>query len=298
MNSLKSNFLLKVSTFMVLMACFWVLSGTLLGGKNLRAILTQWGDEAQMTVYLKSSDVKVKEEIEGRLRQHQVVDEVRFVSAEMALKDFQKDMKSYAPEALQSEELVELIPSSLEVRLKSSVPVTERYIELNQLAEIVKTYEGVEDVSFGQDWLEKFSGIVNFAERSLEALIIILSLASIFVISNVIRASIYSKKEEIVVLEMFGATPSMIRRPFVIEGTVISFIASLTAMFFCYLIYKLWMNGLEEQLAYLKLQETFGFFGIPSVIAIIILQTILGLLVSYLCVRAINDGHAGKSEAT
>lgn len=297
MISSRKNWILKFSTIIVLIACFCVFDGALLGSKNLKNILSQWGEEAQLTVYLKSSvDVSEKEEIEGRIRQHEIIDSVTYISPEMAMNDFKKNMKNYAPEGLQEEEILALIPSSLQVKIKSDVAVADRLSELTQLAEVIKGYPGVDDVSYGQDWLEKFSGVVSFVERSLQFLILIITLASVFIVSNIIRASIYSKKEEIIVLEMVGATPGMIRKPFVMEGFVLSALASGVSIFICFLVYYFLMDGVGKDLAYMKLNETFNFFSYFSIALIIILQVLFGTLVSYFCVKSINDGFAGRSE--
>lgn len=293
----RKNWLLKFSTLIVLVACFCVFDGALLGSKNLKNILTQWGEEAQLTVYLKSSvDVSEKEEIEGRIKQHEIIDSVTYISPEMAMNDFKKNMKNYAPEGLQEEEILALIPSSLQVKIKSDVAVADRLSELTQLAEVIKGYPGVDDVSYGQDWLEKFSGVVSFVERSLQFLILIITLASVFIVSNIIRASIYSKKEEIIVLEMVGATPSMIRKPFVIEGFVFSGLSSILSLLICFLIYHFLMGGVGKDLSYMKLQETFNFFSYVSMALIVLIQIVFGTLVSYFCVKSINDGFAGRSE--
>ncbi len=297
MSSSRKNWLLKFSTMVVLTACFCVFDGALLGSKNLKNILTQWGEEAQLTVYLKSSvDVSEKEEIEGRIKQHEIVDSVTYISPEMALDDFKKNMKNYAPEGLQEEEILALIPSSLQVKIKPDVAAADRLSELTQLSEVIRAYPGVDDVSYGQDWLEKFSGVVSFVERSLQFLILIITLASTFIVSNIIRASIYSKKEEIIVLEMVGATPAMIRKPFVVEGFILSAISSALSLLICFFIYYFLMGGVGKDLAYMKLEDTFNFFSYVSVFLILLVQVIFGTLVSYFCVRSINDGFSGRTE--
>lgn len=297
MTPMKRNWFLKFSTLIILTACFCVFDGALLGSMNLKKILTQWGEEAQLTVYLRSTvEVAEKEEIESRIKQHEIVESVTFISPEMALSDFQKNMKSYAPEGLQEEDLLALVPSSLQVKIKSDVAVADRLGELSQMAEVIKVYPGVDEVSYGQDWLEKFAGIFTFVERTLQALILIISLASVFIVTNIIRASIYSKKDDIIVLEMVGATPAMIRKPFTIEGAILSGAASILSLVFCFLAYQFLIKGVGQDLSYLKLDETFSFFSILGVLAIFVFQIFFGTMVSYFCVRSINSGFAGKSE--
>jgi cell division transport system permease protein len=114
------------------------------------------------------------------------------------------------------------------------------------------------------------------------------------VISNAIRASIASRKEEIVVMEMIGATPSMIRKPFLAEGAILGFVSSLIAVIVCFGIYLGVKNVLIEKLSFLQLSQHVQFLNISVWVVFVVVGTGLGALASYLCVRRINDGFAGS----
>lgn len=279
----------------VVTACFVVMGAALLISQNFRNILTLWGEDVQMTVYL-AQDLSDsgRENIQARLKENDEVGAVKFISQEKALGDFRLQMASYAPDISQDEELLRLIPASFQVQLSSSVATADQMPVLQKLAEQVKGLQGVEEVSYGQDWVEKYAALVSAIEITLRALCLVILLASLFVMSNAIRASIQSRKDEIVVLEMIGATPSMIRKPFLIEGAFLGVLSSLMAMVLCFVVYVGIKNLLTTKLSFLQLGQHIEFLGPIVLVAFVCVGTALGAFGSYLCVRSINDGFAGS----
>ncbi|WP_347355913.1 permease-like cell division protein FtsX [Bdellovibrio sp.] len=291
----RKNWALKLSTLVVVTACFVVMGAALLISQNFRNILTLWGEDVQMTVYL-AQDLSDsgRENIQARLKENDEVGAVKFISQEKALGDFRLQMASYAPDISQDEELLRLIPASFQVQLSSSVATADQMPVLQKLAEQVKGLQGVEEVSYGQDWVEKYAALVSAIEITLRALCLVILLASLFVMSNAIRASIQSRKDEIVVLEMIGATPSMIRKPFLIEGAFLGVLSSLMAMVLCFVVYVGIKNLLTTKLSFLQLGQHIEFLGPIVLVAFVCVGTALGAFGSYLCVRSINDGFAGS----
>ena len=291
----RKNWALKLSTLVVVTACFVVMGAALLISQNFRNILTLWGEDVQLTVYL-AQDLSDsgRDNIQARLRDHDEVGAVTFISQEKALGDFRSQMASYAPDISQDEELLRLIPASFQVQLKSSVTTADQMPVLQKISEQMKGLQGVEEVSYGQDWVEKYAALVSAIELTLQALCVVILLASLFVMSNAIRASVQSRKEEIVVLEMIGATPSMIRKPFLREGAWLGVSASAMAMVLCFVVYVGIKNLLTTKLSFLQLGQHIEFLGPLVLVGFVFLGTALGAFGSYLCVRRINDGFAGS----
>ncbi|MFV8248017.1 cell division protein FtsX [Bdellovibrio bacteriovorus] len=291
----QKNWALKVSTLVVVTACFVVMGAALLVSQNFRNILTLWGEDVQMTVYL-SQDLseKGRQDIESKIKENENVAGVKFVTQEQALGDFRSQMASYAPDISQDEELLRLIPASLLVQLKSDVATAEQTTVLQSMAGKLRQLEGVDEVSYGQDWVEKYAALVNAIELTLRALCLVILAASLFVMSNAIRASVQARKDEIVVLEMIGATPSMIRKPFLVEGAVLGVVSSVLSLGLCFAVYIGIKNLLITKLSFLQLGEHIQFMGPVLLVVFVIAGTGLGALGSYLCVRRMNDGFAGS----
>lgn len=294
MRTRPKNWALKISTLIVVTACFVVMGAALLISQNFKNILTLWGEDVHLTVYLdpEISD-RGRESIESKLKGSGKVRDVLFIPQEKALDDFRTQLASYAPDVTKDEELLRLIPASLQVRLSTDILAADQLQALRGLAAEVRGLEGVDDVSYGQDWIEKYAALVTSVEVTLRLLGFVIVAAALFVISNAIRASVQNRKDEIVVLEMIGATSSMIRKPFMVEGAVLGFSSSLIAVGICLAVFTGLKNLAMAKLSFLQLGEHLHFIHPLLVLTFIVGGAGLGALASYLCVRRLNDGYAG-----
>ena len=298
MRARSTQWSLRVTTFIVVSACFVVMGFSLLLSQNFQRILTLWGEDVQMTVYL-SSDLSEsgRVDIEKLLTGTGKVGKVTLITQEKALSDFRTQLATYAPDLSQDDELLKVIPASLQVALASDIAVQDQTTALQSLAALLKDKEGVDEVSYGQEWVEKYASLVSAVQMTLNSLGIIILLASLFVMSNAIRASIQTRFDEIVVLEMIGATASAIRKPFMKEGALLGFLSSSVALALCFALFYGLKNLLVNKLSFFQLGQHLGFLPIWVSVAFVLLGTILGALGSYLCVRKLNTGWAAASQA-
>lgn len=294
--SLKRNWTLQFSTLIVVTACYLVVCGSFLLSQNLQKILTVWGEELQMTVYLsENSEALDVETLQKKIESNPNVGKVKFVSKDRALDDFRAQMASYAPDIMNEKDLLRLIPASFQVSLSDSLKADDHLKVLNGLAGTLKAEKSVAEVSYGQEWVQKYGQFLYYFEKACQALGIIIFCAALFVLSNVIRASVQSRRQEIEVLELIGATPAMIRRPFMVEGALIGLVSSVLAVGACYFSYANALRFFENELRFLQLSQHLQFLGIGLVVGFCLAGTLLGALGSYLCVRQINDGWAASS---
>jgi cell division transport system permease protein len=298
MRARKAQWSLRVTTFIVVSACFVVMGFSLLLSQNFKRILTLWGEDVQMTVYL-SADLSEpgRLDIEKLLNDTGKVGKVTLVTQEKALSDFRTQMAAYAPDLSQDEELLKVIPASLQVSLANDIEVQDQTAVLQSLAALLKDKEGIDEVSYGQEWVAKYASIVSAVQITLNSLGLIILLASLFVMSNAIRASIQTRFDEIVVLEMVGATATTIRKPFMQEGAILGFLSSAVALGLCFSLFYGFKNLLVNKLSFFQLGQHLGFLPVWVSIAFVVLGTFLGALGSYLCVRKLNTGWAAAAQA-
>lgn len=297
MRSHTKNISLKLSTFVVLTACFSTIVTTILFSGNFKNLLTMWGEDIQMTVYLAPGTTNIRREsIESFLTNTGKVGAITYITQEKALSDFRVQLSSYAPDLVKDDELLKLIPESLQVKISAEVPAQDQMKVLQDLSTQLKSLEGIDDVSFGQDWIEKYGAVVSAIQHSMQALGVIILAACILVMSNAIRASVQLRKEEIAVLEMIGATYSYIRRPFLIEGAILGGTSAAVAVVLSFLAYTGTRSILVEKLSFIQLGRYLSFMSPMTTAFFVIGGVILGALGSYLCVRSINDGWASSSK--
>ena len=202
---------------------------------NLDRIFDDWGKRMQVIVYLevKSTDEAisaVKESI-SRLPQ---TERVTYISKEQSLITLKKSLQSQADilDSLDENPL----PPSFEVQLKEE-HTTQK--SLQAFVDEVKKLETVIDADYGQEWLKKFSAFISMIKLVGMGIGGFLLLATIFIISNTIKLTIYSRREEIEIMKLVGATNFSIQIPFFLEGITQGFAASLLSLGILFVSYKL-----------------------------------------------------------
>jgi cell division transport system permease protein len=133
--------------------------------------------------------------------------------------------------------------------------------------------------------IEKLSEITKSVQLLGLSLTIFLSLIAIIVTFNTLRLSIYSQKEEIEIMRLVGAKNSFIRGPFLVQGGLCGFFASLIS----FMLLTIALFALNTQMTVLFMGfDCLDFFK-SNILTIILLQLVvglgLGLLSSYFAVR-------------
>lgn len=294
----RQRFFLRMTTIMTVTACYSVLVAGSMTAMNMTRLLTVWGDDIQITAYL-NSDITTGQltQLEKEIKDDTRVGRVSFVSREKALKDFQTQMASYAPDLAGDEDLLTLIPSSFQISLDGAVPAAKQVENIQAVAETLKTKAGIEEVRYGQEWVKKYATVVSAARNGTSLLAVILALASLLVISNSIRASVESRRAEIEVMELVGASSWKIRSPFLKEGAVVGGAAAILSLILCMFLLSIVKGHLSQELQFLQLGEHLSFLPVAWSFAVLFFGTGLGALASFLCVRQINDGWAARGGA-
>ena len=78
------------------------------------------------------------------------------------------------------------------------------------------------------------------------AIIVILFAISLFIISNTIKLTVYSRRLEISIMKSVGATNSFVRLPFVVEGIILGIIAGVLSLFVVWGVYELAINQFAD----------------------------------------------------
>jgi cell division transport system permease protein len=119
----------------------------------------------------------------------------------------------------------------------------------------VKTLDGVEEVKYYKDVIDKlliFAGYIQFGGILI---IGILVFVSVFIISNTIKITVSSRRREINIMKYVGATNGYIRGPFIMEGIFLGIIGALISIFIVYFGYQYFYDSMNE-----KLYDLFTFY--------------------------------------
>ena len=124
-----------------------------------------------------------------------------------------------------------VLPASIDVRLKPGLrdPATVRRVSAR-----VKAFSFVDDIRYGEEWIEKLYRLRNIAGIAGIVLGLAFAGVSVIIIGATIRMAILSRSKEIAIMRLVGATDAYIRRPFLLEGLAKGVLGGLLALLLTY----------------------------------------------------------------
>ena len=154
---------------------------------------------------------------------------------------------------------------------------------LAELSTQISTVEGIQSVDFGGATVEDFVKLLNGIREVGTIFVIALALLAIFLIYNTIKITINSRKEEIGIMRLVGATNSYIRSPLVLEGMFIGVLGSIIPILLTIFGYNYIYTSLNGQLVsgILKLIDVFPFTLWVSLLVLVAGVTV-GVIGSYI----------------
>lgn len=124
-----------------------------------------------------------------------------------------------------------VLPASIDVRLKPGLrdPATVKRVSVR-----VKAFSFVDDIRYGEEWIEKLYRLRNIAGIAGIVLGLAFAGVSVIIIGATIRMAVLSRAKEIAIMRLVGATDAYIRRPFLIEGIAKGVLGGLLALLLTY----------------------------------------------------------------
>ena len=240
---------------------------------NLNRIFDDWGKRMQVIVYLdKDANPEKIKKVSERIASLPQTEKTAYVSKEKALTTLKKSLQ-YQSGILENLDENPL-PASLEIQLKEEYQNPQ---SVKTFVAEVKGIDKVSDVEYGQEWLEKFSAFISMVKLVGTSIGCFLLLATVFIISNTIKLTIYSRREEIEIMKLVGATNFFIQIPFFLEGLIQGFSASLLSLGILYLGYKILISKIIIDYSLYLGSLDLTFLPQNLIIALLSLGILLGI---------------------
>jgi cell division transport system permease protein len=282
---------LQFASISVMTMVLVLLNFLFLGVTTFNQMVDSWGRGLEMIVYVKEGISKDDlDQLAGRINKSGDFDKVEFTSKSEATKRFLEALGPESTELLRDPKWNSPIPASFELRLSEKIPVNRRLASLQNWSAQFHALEFVDDVFYGQGWIENFSRFIASA-RGLVALIWILSLSvGLLIVSNCIRLSFLQRRDEIEVLELVGATARFIRTPFLIEGLVLGLAASTLSLGLSFGLHTILLSWLSLKWNFWMALQSVPPLQTWYVAANLISGAVFGSLGAWNCVRKLNTG--------
>jgi cell division transport system permease protein len=171
-------------------------------------------------------------------------------------------------------------PASLEVMLKTDADDAR----IAAIAERVKRFDAVEQVETYRDWLSQIATLLKAGRSAVGLLALLVAVCVLAIIGNTIRLAVVSRRREIEVLKLCGATNGYVRSPFVLEGAMQAAAAALVSMLLLLIAYLALHGTLEATLSAVT-GVRLSFLPPLTVLAVILGGAAVGALGSALSLR-------------
>lgn len=210
------NRFLNTVTIITIALIILIVSSFALFFINVNDIMNSWKKGIRIMAYIKPDIERVTlYNIKQKIEKMYGVRQVRFISKEEAIDQLKKQLE------LQSSLLDNLeenpLPDAFEIKMIAS---TQSWKKVKTLSVKIESIPSIESVEYGQKWLGQFANILNLFKLTGYVMGCVFFLASVFIIANTIRLALYSKREEIEIMRLVGASDSFIKTPFYFEGLI------------------------------------------------------------------------------
>lgn len=275
--SFKRNIWMTLASIFTVVLSLFILGFFSIVILNLNKMADTLESQVQISVYLKD-DLSQEEidETKETLSKIEGLQDIKFTTREEAMKNFKERLgdQQFLLDALDD---TNPLPNSFSLTVTSPQ-------QIKTIADTAAALDSVESASYSQDIINHLFNLTHLIRLIGVALIILLTGAAIFIISNTIRLTVFARRKEIAIMKYVGATDWFIRWPFLLEGICLGFIGGGLATIFLYIVYNQVTQEIYEAMAFFPLIPQHPFIDYIS-LAILVAGIIIGALGSTISLK-------------
>jgi len=275
--NVKKNRLVHIVGISTMVISLLIFGTFLLLFYNLDNWIHGWGNSFSMSIYLEEGiDSGAEKGLVQLINRHFPGAKIeKIISKKQAYKDL---LRALGKDAIVLQGLPRNpLPASIEVLFK---PLNGKRPDPFPIKEKLETFQGVEEVQYSEEWLDRFEGLMRVVR--LAGIIIggLLSLGVLFIVTNTIKLTLYSREEEIEIMKLVGATDWFVKIPFLIEGTIQGMVSGFISLLALYAGYA-FLSAKKADILGLAILD-FLFVPAPYILTIFLVSAGLGLVGSFI----------------
>jgi len=238
LKNIRLNLLMAITAVTTTFICILVFGLGLLVSSHIQGIIGSVREDVSVEAFMPNDTRQEMNALAQEVKGWPEVSEVTKVSEAEAFAEF-KDKFSDQPELY--EDLDQgVLPKSLQLQLQDPSTATEVAERLKQEERFTE-----EDLSYPQQTIDRLNSVTSVLIWGLYGATLLFLVASVLLISNAIRLSIFARRKEIEVMKLVGASDGFVRTPFVFEGLLQGLVGSTIAA-----LVVLWINYLFVEWAH------------------------------------------------
>lgn len=244
---------------------------------NMNKMASSLESQVQISVYINDAlPEEGRKEIERMTRDMKSVAKIEYVPREVALKKLQERLG-------ENKKILDALGDSNPLPNAFLVTVNNPDDVKKTAAAIADLY-GVDEVKYGQDVAANLFEMTHLVRFFGAILMGLLFAATVFIISNTIRLTVFARRKEIAIMKYVGATDWFIRWPFILEGIGLGVIGGGVSAFALQHFYSAMVEKVYESLAFFPMVEQYPFMHYVA-IALICAGVLIGILGSTISLK-------------
>ena len=278
--SVLRNFSLSLASISCIAITLMVVAFSVILSYNVEHFAESIRKDVTVVVFLKSEvDEEGIANIEKQIKDTNNIEELTFVSKQETA-DKMKDNETF-------EAVINSWTDETNPLLDSFMLKVKDIDNIKATVETIKNIDGINNVNYGEDMIDQLITVFKVVEKASIGIVIALVIVTAFLIGNTIKLAIFSRKREIEIMRLVGASNISIKIPFVIEGLFIGVLGSIIPIILSVYgyssLYKFFGGKLFGS-SFAKLVEPSPFMFYASLLLLVI-GILVGMFGSYRAVR-------------
>lgn len=273
--NIKLNLLMSITAVTTTFICILVFGLGLLVSAHIQGVIGSVREDVSVEAFMPDASSEEIDDLANKVEGWPEVASVTQVSEEQAFAEF-KDKFKEQPD-LYADLDQGVFPASVQIQLNDPGAA-------NDVAERLKQEGFTEDnLSYPQQTIDRLNAVTSYVIWGLYAATLLFLVASVLLISNAIRLSIFARRKEIEVMKLVGASDGFVRTPFVFEGLLQGLVGAGLAAFAVVWINFLFVDWSHNALPYVPISS--GAVNAPFVLIVLVTVGVgIGVIGSFLSV--------------
>ena len=243
-----TNRMMSTASICVLMSCLILIGGASMIFLNIDSLLGRIEEENVVMLYIAdeatATDINSMEKSLNRMNN---VKEIEFIPKEVA---WQEQLDTMEPS--QREFFTEI---SSDIPLPDAFKITiDDLSDFDSTVKKIRRLDHIDTLRENRDLAKRLVSIRQGVEIIAIVIVAVLLAISLFIISNTIRLTVYSRRLEISIMKSVGATNSFVRFPFIVEGMILGVISGVVSLGLVWVFYDFALQQFNEIITALSLE--------------------------------------------
>ncbi|MBX3098248.1 MAG: permease-like cell division protein FtsX [Salinibacterium sp.] len=280
-NGLRRNVSMVISVILVTFISLTFVGAAILLQMQIGQMKDYWYDRAQVAIYMctdfdttgnctqtEATPAQI-EAVKAQLESATLapyVEKFEFETHEQAFKNFQTQ---FSDQPIAAFVTPDTLPQSFRVNLFNPN-------DADVLIESLSGSAGVQEVADQRAYLDQIFAVLNAASATAIGIAVLMLIAAVLLIATTIRLSAFSRRRELGIMRLVGASNRFIQTPFILEGVFASFIGSILAGGAIVAIVQFFVKGVLAQ----TLQTTTTLVGLSDALIVVPILIVVGALLA------------------